>query len=321
MSGRSQGLPALLAGLMLACAATSVQADTVDARCDIYPKGSDRAAAVVPCTFSQRQGFISIQRADGVRHDLRPQRGRGNFVDAQGKRAIRAAGLGKHGQIFRLSRESVYVYWDTAGLAVGALGAPAVKPVSKPASKPAAAPAALLALPTVTPATAIGAFDRTLELHGIRFRVKSENDGSINRLEITPSGLERDNATVVRDVDGRIVGAEVADLDADGSPEVYVYVRSVGSGSYGSLYAFSANRRRSLSEIFLPPLSDLPSAARGYMGHDEFAVVESSLARRFPVYRDPDSNARPTGGMRQLQYRLAQGEAGWLLRVERVVEY
>ena len=310
---------ALVFLLPLALAAQPVRADSVEARCDIYRKGSDRASAVLPCTFSQRQGFISIQRADGVRHELRPQRGRGNYLDARGKRVQRVSGLGKRGQIFRFSRESVYVYWDTAGLPGAAAPVAAAPPVPKATPQP---PASAPAFVPGTPAAAsAGPFDRTLSLHGITFRITSPNDGSINRLEISPAGLERDNSPIVREVDGRIVGAEVADLDADGSPEVYVYVRSVGSGSYGSLYAFSANRRRSLSEIFLPPLTDHPNAARGYMGHDEFAVVESSLARRFPVYRDSDSNARPTGGMRQLQYRLAQGEASWVLRVERVVEY
>jgi len=57
------------------------------------------------------------------------------------------------------------------------------------------------------------------------------------------------------------------------------------------------------------------------MGHDEFAVVESTLVQRFPIYRSGDTNARPTGGMRQLQYRLTPGEAAWVLKLDKVVEY
>ena len=85
--------------------------------------------------------------------------------------------------------------------------------------------------------------------------------------------------------------------------------------------AYAANQRRSLSEITLPPLDYTPGADKGYMGHDQFAVVENRLARRFPVYRDGDTNASPTGGVRQLQYKLQRGEAGWRLVVHRVVEY
>ena len=164
-------------------------------------------------------------------------------------------------------------------------------------------------------------FDRTLELQGIRFRVTSANKGSTNTLRIVPAGLEIDNSPIERTINGTVTGAEVADLNVDGSPEIYVYVTSAGSGSYGSLVAYSVNRRKSLSEIYLPPLTENKVASKGYMGHDEFAVVESVLAQRFPIYRDTDTNAKPTGGTRQLQYKLVPGEAGWILKVDRVVEY
>jgi hypothetical protein len=59
----------------------------------------------------------------------------------------------------------------------------------------------------------------------------------------------------------------------------------------------------------------------GYMGHDEFAVVENSLVRRFPVYREGDTNTAPSGRMRQIQYKLVAGESGWVLRKDRIVEY
>lgn len=164
-------------------------------------------------------------------------------------------------------------------------------------------------------------FDRTLELQGIRFHVTSANESSINTLHIVPDGLEIDNSPIVRTIEGTVTGAEVADLNVDGSPEIYVYVTSAGSGSYGSLVAYSANRRKSLSEIYLPPVTQDKMASKGYQGHDEFAVLEGVLGHRFPVYRDTDTNAKPTGGTRQLQYKLVPGEAGWILKVDRVVEY
>lgn len=46
-------------------------ADWTEARCDIYPKGSDRLEKMIPCTFGQRQGFITITREDGVTYDSR----------------------------------------------------------------------------------------------------------------------------------------------------------------------------------------------------------------------------------------------------------
>jgi len=96
---------------------TGALADWTDARCDIYPRGEDHASASIPCVFSQRQGYITIDRSDGVVHDLSPQGDvPGNFKDAEGKDAYRQSGLGKAGQIFRFADESIYVYWDTAGL-------------------------------------------------------------------------------------------------------------------------------------------------------------------------------------------------------------
>ena len=115
-------------------------------------------------------------------------------------------------------------------------------------------------------------------------------------------------------MDGTITGAEIADLNADGWPELYVFVTSAGSGSYGGLLAYSVNRGTSLTEIVLPDLMDDKVASQGYLGHDQFAVVQNTLVRRFPVYRDGDTNANPTGGIRQLNYQLVAGEATWTLK-------
>jgi len=110
-------LAVLLAIVVAATWTTAVTADTVDARCDIYPKGQDHASAMLACTFGQRQGYVNITRADGVNYDLSPVGDQpGNYRDQQGRAVYRQSGLGSQGQIFRLPDESVYVYWDTAAL-------------------------------------------------------------------------------------------------------------------------------------------------------------------------------------------------------------
>ena len=60
---------------------------------------------------------------------------------------------------------------------------------------------------------------------------------------------------------------------------------------------------------------------QGYMGHDQFAVGEGTFMRRFPIYLERDTNAAPNGLTRQIQYKLEPGEAGWILRPDRVVEF
>jgi len=265
--------------------ASEINADTVDARCDIYLKGEDRASATIPCTFSQRQGYINIVRSDGVSHELEPTGTEpGNFSDQDGRPVYRQSGLGKDGLIFRFPDESVFVYWDAVW------GTPK-------------------------------GFDQTFELQGISFHVSSPNNSSINTLTIQPSGLEIDNSSMEVEIDGTVTSAEIADLDSNGWPEIYVYVNSAGSGGYGSLVAYAVNNGKSVSDIYLPPISDDKVNSVGYMGHDEFAVVESTFVQRFPIYLENDTNASPSGGIRQLQYKLTMGEASWVLKLDRVVEY
>lgn len=180
--------------------------------------------------------------------------------------------------------------------------------------------AALLAAHSVAHALE-APFERSLSLYGVTFEIRAANDSGVGTVTITPTGLQIDNTAVTREIDGRVVGAEVADLDADQSPELYVYVTSDGSGSYGSLVAYAANNRKSLSEIYLPPVAENPDAAQGYMGHDEFAVGEGRLLHRFPIYREGDTNSQPTGAMRQLQYRLTPGEATWQLVPDKISEF
>jgi hypothetical protein len=183
---------------------------------------------------------------------------------------------------------------------VSAQPAPAVAPVAPPVS---------------------AGFDRQLELNDIGFHVTSPNVAEGNTVDVVPAGLEIDNSPFTSDADGTVTGAEVADVDADGSPEIYVYVTSTDAAARGSVVAFSANKRKSLSSIYLPPMAETPAAAQGYQGHDDFAVVESALVRRFPIYAGEGAAASPTGKTRQLQYKLVPGEAGWLLKLDRTTDF
>ena len=100
-----------------------------------------------------------------------------------------------------------------------------------------------------------------------------------------------------------------------------MYVTSTHATARGSLVAFAANKPKSLGSIYLPPMAEMPAAAQGYQGHDDFAVVEGSLVQRFPIYADEGAGASPTGKTRQLQYKLLPGAAGWLLKLDRTIEF
>ena len=163
-------------------------------------------------------------------------------------------------------------------------------------------------------------FDKELTYpgSGISFKVSIEGDS----LMIQPSGLSVSNETLYHDINGyTVVNAEIGDLNIDSYPEVFVYLTSDGSGSYGKLIGYSVNNGKSVSQVYLPEISENKEVNEGYMGYDEMAIVENTFCQRFPIYKEGDSNANPTGGMRQIQYKLVDGENGRILKIDKVMEF
>ena len=165
-------------------------------------------------------------------------------------------------------------------------------------------------------------FSRVLNLQDVGFNISSiEKDGK-NTLTIFTFGLKEREYNETFNIDGEeVINAEVEDLNSDGSPELFIYTRSVGSGSYGNVYAFSVNNKNSMSAVYFQPTAENPKINKGYMGHDEFSLVENTLGQRFPIYKEGDTNAEPSGGTRQVSYRLVEGEAMRKLEVDKITEY
>lgn len=164
--------------------------------------------------------------------------------------------------------------------------------------------------------SAIG-FHKKMSLYGVTFDVKCPNNSSLNTVTIIPKGLEIDNSPIIAEADGTVTDADIADIDLDGSPEVYVFVTNAGSGSYGSLIAYSSNNKKSLSQIYLPDLMEDKKNSIGYAGHDEMAIIETTFSRRFKVY---DQNYKPTSTVRQLQYKLSKGKNGYILKLAQSID-
>lgn len=155
----------------------------------------------------------------------------------------------------------------------------------------------------------------------VGFTISTKGFGSIQELFVEPYGLEIVNRKESISIDGTVVNSEIGDLNFDGFPEVLIYTSSAGSGTYGSVVGFSVNNGKSMSRIYFPDISKNEKANIGYMGHDEFAIVESTLVQRFPIYKPGDSNANPTGGIRQIQYKLIDGEASRRFVIDKTIEY
>jgi len=107
----------LVAGAALTAlgARAPAQADTTTARCDVYPRGEDRAVSYGKCSFSQRQGYVTITLADGTTYELTPSPTEAaTYTDQNDRPATREDELGTDGVIYRLADVSIYVYWDAS---------------------------------------------------------------------------------------------------------------------------------------------------------------------------------------------------------------
>lgn len=164
-------------------------------------------------------------------------------------------------------------------------------------------------------------FRKNVTLQGISFSIATQKNGMETELTVTPYGLEIDNSTVTQTIDGNVVDAEIEDLNSDGFPEVVIYTRSDGSGSYGNVIGYSVNNGKSVSQIYFPPIIENKKLSEGYMGHDEFTIVETTLSQRFPIYTKEDSNANPTGGIRQINYKLVDGEASRKFEIKNSTDF
>jgi hypothetical protein len=170
-----------------------------------------------------------------------------------------------------------------------------------------------LLLCTVLGASALAVpYRATLRLRDVTFDLNASDEGSIQLLQVRAKRGGRPYQTVKQELIGQVVDAKTQDLNDDGQPELVVIVRSVGSGSYGGVQAWSAGPGPILEPITLPDLSG--PLLEGYMGHDTFDLTPSGLVRRFPLYRPGDTQASPSGGRREIVYAMERGPNGWLFK-------
>ena len=153
-------------------------------------------------------------------------------------------------------------------------------------------------------------YRRTLHFNVYTFTVETPDTGAVRMASV---GAWRGDLLLTRftiPVDGAVVGTEVADLDANRFPEVYVFSRSNGSGSFGRVYGWQFLPERKADII---PLNWQLPADTGYMGHDSLWLERDALYRQFPRYQSGDANASPTGGTSLIRYKLYPAGQGYAL--------
>lgn len=174
---------------------------------------------------------------------------------------------------------------------------------------PAAREAPAAAAPASTPFTKEVAYDN------IKFQVNSPGTAMENSFTVTPSGLSISNEPITEKIQGLVVDVQTDDMDGDNAPELAVIVEDSPAGKRRA-YVFSANARKSFGPVNFADVTDV-SKLSGYEGGDEFAFVENTFIRRFPLYE----GGQKTGKTRQFQFKLKAGEAMKQLVFDRQTEF
>lgn len=155
-------------------------------------------------------------------------------------------------------------------------------------------------------------YDSSMKVGKVGFRVLCNNKSAEkNTASISPIGFENTAREISIEIKGRITKAEVDDLNNDGFPDMVLYVYNGGTKNTGTVIGISSDKNQGFVPIFFPDIADDQKLKVGYMGHDEFTLMEGTLLRRFPIYETADTaNGKLTGMMRQIQYRVTATEKG-----------
>ncbi|GLU43745.1 hypothetical protein [Allomuricauda sp. NBRC 101325] len=147
-------------------------------------------------------------------------------------------------------------------------------------------------------------FSKVLSLQDVGFNVSEIAKDGVNQLTVFTFGLPNEFNETFDIKDQVVIGTEVEDLNSDGSPELVVFTQNT-ENQKGMVHAFSVNNMQSMSMIYFPPTEENEAINKGYNGHNEFALVETKLVQRFPLFENGEKTAR----LRQISYNLVEGEA------------
>ncbi len=149
--------------------------------------------------------------------------------------------------------------------------------------------------------TNLNRFQKILRFENYRFDITTTEWGAVRELNIRVFRDGEYLLNIKQKIDGYATNAELGDLNHNGSPEIYVYSCTYGSGSFGKVigFEFYENNFGAIRTEALNPI-----LKQGYMGHDFFEVKNFQLIRKFPIYKAGDANAQATGGTQTIRYNL-----------------
>jgi hypothetical protein len=151
--------------------------------------------------------------------------------------------------------------------------------------------------------------DTTMKIGKAGYKVNCNNKSETkNIVSISPIGFQNSARDVSFEVKGRILKAEVDDLNNDVFPDLVLYIYEPGDKGKGNVVGISSINNETFAPIGFPDIVNDPKLRIGYAGFDSFLLMEGTLMRRFPVYTTDSSDIKPTGMMRQIQYKVLKDE-------------
>lgn len=154
-------------------------------------------------------------------------------------------------------------------------------------------------------------YDSTLKIGKVGFRVSCSNkSASQNSLSIKPVGFKSEAREVNLELKAKVISSEIDDLNGDGFVDLIIYILEPTGKK--NLFCISSKNDEMIQPIYFPDISNDSQLSKGYKGGDDYKLVEGVLFRKFPIYGADTSIKVPTNKVRQIMYRVVEGERGIL---------
>lgn len=161
--------------------------------------------------------------------------------------------------------------------------------------------------------------NKKLSFKNILFDVTVSDKIASQLITIKPIGISKQLDPIIVEVASVVTNTETSDLNKDGLPEILVYTKA-GNAEYGSVVGYTVNIDETMSPIEFPELFTNPNAKAGYLGHDEFSIVNNVLTRKFPLYNPDDANSKAERKDRVITYKLVNGKKFKKLVINNILE-
>lgn len=164
-------------------------------------------------------------------------------------------------------------------------------------------------------------YDSTMKIGKAGYRISCINRSpDRNILNIRPVGFKSESREASIELKARVIGAEIDDLNMDGFPDIIIFIEDAAGKK--SIFPICSQNNESIAPIIFPDILNDLEASKGYRGKDEYKLVEGVLFRKFPVYPTDTTIKEPTNKIRQLMYRVVQGERdSWKFKMFKQFEF